>query len=249
MISKEKKIFYKKNGYLKITNFFSDKEIFLLTKYVSEIEKFLPKKGQYMMYFDNIKNQSVLTRTENFLPYHKKINNFLKKKKITKIIDSLLGQKTLIFKDKINWKYPNAKGFEPHQDAQVWDYLYPNIKSFISLAISIDKTNKKNGCLEVVGGAHKNGLLGNNKSAINKKLVRSFIWKKITTMPGDFIIFDSYTPHRSGKNLTKKSRRMIYLTYNAKKDGNLKKKYFDDKRKSFPPNNERDEKKKYKYLI
>ena len=42
---------------------------------------------------------------------------------------------------------------------------------------------------------------------------------------------------------------MIYLTYNAKKDGNLKQKYFKDKRKSFPPNIERKKGKKYKYLI
>ena len=40
-----------------------------------------------------------------------------------------------------HWKHPNANGFEPHQDAQVWEYLYPKIKSFISLAISVDKTN------------------------------------------------------------------------------------------------------------
>ena len=42
---------------------------------------------------------------------------------------------------------------------------------------------------------------------------------------------------------------MIYLTYNAKKDGNLKKEYFKNKRQSFPPNNERKKGKKYKYLI
>ena len=125
----------------------------------------------------------------------------------------------------------------------------PKIKSFISMTISIDKTNKKNGCLEVVGGEHKKGLFGSNKSAIKKELVKSFSWKKIPTLPGDIIFFDGYTPHRSGKNLSKKPRRMIYLTYNAKKDGNLKRKYFENKRKSFPPNIERKKGKKYKYLI
>ena len=42
---------------------------------------------------------------------------------------------------------------------------------------------------------------------------------------------------------------MIYLTYNAKKDGDLKKEYFIKKRKSFPPNIERKKGRKYKYLI
>ena len=74
-------------------------------------------------------------------------------------------------------------------------------------------------------------------------------WQSIYTKPGDLIFFDSYTPHRSGKNSSKKPRVMIYLTYNAKKDGNLKKEYFTNKRKSFPPNIEREKGKKYKYLI
>ena len=94
------------------------------------------------------------------------------------------------------------------------------------MTISIDKTNKKNGCLEVVGGEHKKGLFGSNKSAIKKELVKSFHGKKYQHYRG-YNFFDSYTPHRSGKNLSKKPRRMIYLTYNAKKDGNLKRKYFE----------------------
>ena len=83
-----------------------------------------------------------MTRTRKFLPYVKQIKNFLTKK-IQNIVDKLLGHKSIIFKDKINWKYPKAAGFEPHQDAQVWEYLYPKIKSFISMTISIDKTIKK----------------------------------------------------------------------------------------------------------
>ena len=212
------KNFYKKNGYLHISNLFTKKDLKKLNKYIQEIKDFREQKGRYMIYFDKIKHKNVLTRTENFLKYHKKIAQLLSIKRVSSLVDQLLENKSVLFKDKINWKYPNANGFEPHQDAQVWEYLYPKIKSFISMTISIDKTNKKNGCLEVVGGEHKKGLFGSNKSAIKKELVKSFSWKKIPTLPGDIIFFDSYTPHRSGKNLSKKPRRMIYLTYNAKKE-------------------------------
>ena len=243
------KNFYKKNGYLHISNLFTKKDLKKLNKYIQEIKDFREQKGRYMIYFDKIKQKNVLTRTENFLKYHKKITKLLLKNKVSSLVDQLLENKSVLFKDKINWKYPNANGFEPHQDAQVWEYLYPKIKSFISLAISVDKTNKKNGCLEVVKGKHFEGLLGNNKSAIDKKTVKKMKWDSIYTKPGDLIFFDSYTPHRSGKNLSKKPRVMIYLTYNAKKDGNLKKEYFANKRKSFPPNIEREKGKSYKYLI
>lgn len=241
--------FYNDNGYLKINNFFSKNEINILKKLINEIERLKPKKGKEMIYKDLLNKKEILTRTENFYDYHKDIKKFLLKKKIYQCLKTITGYEPILFKDKINWKYPGAEGFEPHQDAQVWEPLYKKIKSFVSLTISIDKTTKKNGCLEIAAKYHKKGLLGNNKSAIPKKIVKKLQWKKIYTKPGDIIIFDAYTPHRSSKNYTKKPRRMMYLTYNAKKDGNLRKKYFEDKRKSFPPNNERLENKKYKYLI
>jgi len=246
---KKNLVFYKQNGYIKVTNFFSHTDVKVLKNFVDKVSLLKPKKGQQMIYYDKIKNFSLLTRTENFLKYDKKFRNFFIKKKLNNLVDQILGKKSILFKDKINWKYPKADGFKPHQDAQVWDFLYPKIKSFISLAITVDATNAKNGCLEVVSKMHKKGLLGDNKSAINKKISQKMLWEKIITKPGDLIFFDSYTPHRSGKNLSKLPRKVVYLTYNAKKDGNLKEKYFTDKRVSFPPNNERIKGKKYKYLI
>ena len=43
-LNKKKENFYRREGYLKVTKLFSKKEIFLLKKYVSEIENFSPKK-------------------------------------------------------------------------------------------------------------------------------------------------------------------------------------------------------------
>jgi 2-aminoethylphosphonate dioxygenase len=241
--------FYKINGFLKVSNFFTSTELNQLKKYVLEINNLEPKIGKEMIYFDKKKKKIFLTRTENFIKFHKNFKKFLKKKKLVNLIDKILGKKSILFKDKINWKYPGADGFEPHQDAQVWEYLYPKIKSFVSLSISINETNIKNGCLKVVRKKHTNGLLGDNKSSINEKIVKQFKWENILTKPGDIVFFDSYTPHMSGPNRSKKSRKIIYLTYNAKKDGNLKEAYFNNKRKSFPPNIERIKGKNYKYLI
>ena len=248
-IKEIQKNFYNERGFIKITNFFSKTELSELIKLAEDVECQKPVKGKSMMYFDKIKNKLSLTRTENFFPYHKGMNKFLKKKKINKLISCFMNSPSVLFKDKINWKYPDANGFEPHQDAQVWENLYKNVRSFLSMTISIDKTTVKNGCLEVVEKKHKEGLFGDNKTAIPKHIVKKFKWKKITTQPGDLILFGAYTPHRSKKNNTNKARKMMYLSYNAKKDGDLRKKYFKDKRKNYPPNNERIPGNHYKYLI
>ena len=179
--------YYKKNGFIKIQGIFSKNEIKNLKKYVHEVNNFKPIKGKWMIYYDNFKNKKFLTRTENFIDYHKGLKKILRKKSFNQLISNLTGAKTILFKDKINWKYPRAKGFEPHQDAQVWEKLYKNIFSFFSVTISVDKTNEANGCLEVVENRHNLGLLGDEKSAISKSIVQKMKWKKIKTNPGDVI--------------------------------------------------------------
>ena len=243
------KNFFEKNGYIKISGFFSKSEIGKLKSLVSKIQKLKPEKGKHMIYTDQLKNKTVLSRTENFFDYEKGMKKFLNKKKIKNLLKNLTGSEQKLFKDKIIWKYPGAKGFEPHQDAQVWENLYKNVKSFVSLTISVDRTTVKNGCLEIAKEKHTEGLLGDSKSAIPYNIVKKLKWKKITTKPGDLIIFGAYTPHRSKQNKSNRARRMMYLTYNAKKDGNLRKNYYVNKRISFPPNNERLKGKQYKYLI
>ena len=59
------------------------------------------------------------------------------------------------------------------------------------------------------------------------------------------LIFSSYLPHRSGKNTTQNSRRALYMTYNGESDCDYRKKYYEDKRKNYPPENEKDPKKDY----
>ena len=71
----------------------------------------------------------------------------------------------------------------------------------------------------------------------------------IETKPGDSIFFDCYTPHRSEPNLTNKPRRILYLTYNKLADGDYREKYYEDKYNNYPPDIDRDPKKKYTFKV
>ena len=51
------KNFYKKNGYLHISNLFTKKDLKKLNKYIQEIKDFKEQKGRYMIYFDKIKQK------------------------------------------------------------------------------------------------------------------------------------------------------------------------------------------------
>jgi ectoine hydroxylase-related dioxygenase (phytanoyl-CoA dioxygenase family) len=70
-------------------------------------------------------------------------------------------------------------------------------------------------------------------------------YQLIEADPGDAIFFDSYVPHGSPGNASARPRRNIYLTFNRRADGDLRRRYYDDKWVTYPPNRpgeERDDK-------
>jgi ectoine hydroxylase-related dioxygenase (phytanoyl-CoA dioxygenase family) len=242
---------YRKNGYLVSRNFFTKKDIKNLITWINEIENFKEVKGKWMKYYDRSiknKNQNILTRIENFYDYHKKLKKFFSDKKILDQLKKINGSKLVLFKDKINFKYPGAKGFKAHQDATIWDGMY-GIKTFISVVISIDHSSKKNGRLEISNYNSKQKLLSQSWKKMTKSMEKKIKWHPVDTKPGDLIIFNDYTPHKSADNLSNSRRRMLFLTYNKKSEGNHRRKHFKDKRNNFPPNFERKKGKQYVFHI
>ena len=75
--------FYNKNGFLVCRKLFNKNESALLKLYTNEVKNFIPQKGKHMIYLDHVKNSEnlILTRTENFMPYHKKSSGTCSKKK------------------------------------------------------------------------------------------------------------------------------------------------------------------------
>ena len=250
-ITEEKKKFYQEKGYLHCEDFFSEIEIENILKWTSEIENFPLTKGKWMKFYDPSKKDSskeILSRVENFFDYHEKFHNFFTQKNIVQIVSKLIGSEVVLFKDKMNCKYPGGDGFRAHQDATIWSGMY-GIKEFISMIISIDESTLENGCLELSEGQHTNGLMGPAWKELPKEIENKLDWKPIITKPGDVVFFNDFMPHRSAVNNSNKSRRLIFLSYNKLSEGDHREQYFRDKRKNFPPNNEREQDKKYKYHI
>jgi 2-aminoethylphosphonate dioxygenase len=241
---------YKKNGYIVCRNFFKKRTIEKIIISINQIQKYKDTKNKWMKYYDfslKNKNKKILNRIENFYDYNKEIkknfSNRLFKSQLKKIIKS----DVVLFKDKINFKNPGAQGFKPHQDATIWKNMY-GIKSFVTVAIAIDKSTVENGCLEFSKFNQKK-LLSKPWKEIDKKIEKKLLWETVEMNPGDAVIFNDYSPHRSSDNISNKKRRMLFLTFNSKKFGDFRKKHFIDKRKSFPPNAERQTGKVYVYHV
>lgn len=244
---------YKKNGYVILKNFFQKKKI---EKIRIEIIKLSKKKQNNHFYFETLdkSKKKVLRRIERISQNSKLMNNLLSEQRLKIALKKFTGLKSFLFKDKLNFKFPGAGGFDPHIDGHFLWKNQKNInkkgwsvygKNFINVVIPLEKSTIKNGCIYLAKKEYTKKYLGNSWDAISKKLIKftpklqNKFLKKIKFKPmqmnqGDAMFFDWKIVHHSKKNKSKRSRMIFYATYiNSKKSKqNVIKRYYLDKLKS-----------------
>ena len=236
-ISQEQINDFKKNGFLLIRNLYTKKSMEKIIEWTDEVANYPEVPNKYMMYFEESKlekGKRILSRMEDVEPFHKDFSELFVCGKIQQITSQLFNEEALLFKDKINFKMPGGNGFKAHQDVQAgWDRY---AKLHITALVSIDPSTTKNGCLEIAGGNHNKGLIGEQWKPLEEDALD---YVSLPTNSGDAIFFDSYIPHRSGPNMTDAKRRVLYVTYNAVSEGDHRRQYYADKRQNYPPDIER----------
>lgn len=244
-LTAEQKKCWQDHGYLLLKGFFNPEKT-PLAKWVNELTAWPETPGKWMKYFEKgPKGERQLCRIENFIQYHEGMNSVINSPEIISILSELMGEKAILFKEKINMKYPGGAGFTAHQDAPAFTTF--NQTYHITMMVSIDKSNVENGCLQVVeNGHHQKGMLPQAEDlTIHPDVEKELTWVNVETQPGDVLFFDSYIPHRSSNNTSNRSRRAMYITYNRASEGDYREAYYQDKRKVFPPECEREAGKDY----
>ena len=241
---------YRRDGFTLVRGMYSASETRRLSDHIDEFSARKPEWGKAMVYFEDSlleKGKRVLSRIEKFADYHTGLKDFVYDERMTGRASELLGDKPVLFKEKINFKLSGGGGFTPHQDIQPgWDEYAP---FFLSVLITVDNSTVENGCLELAAGHHTRGLIGRKWQALEGDELKGMEFKPAPMAPGDVAFFDCFVPHQSKPNLTDKPRRNLYLTFNRLSDGDHRQKYFSDKRKSFPPDFEREAGKEYIYRV
>jgi hypothetical protein len=124
-----------------------------------------------------------------------------------------------LFKDKLIFKPPGARGYDLHQDYISWPD-FP--RSFVTVLIGIDPAGPDNGCTEVFPGCHRAGYLSpedGDYHPIPPGTIDESNRVFLDLQPGDVAVFGCLMPHRSGPNRSERWRRQLYLSYNARADG------------------------------
>lgn len=241
---------FRRDGFVVVPGLFDAEEMQRIAAWTDELQGLPEVPGRYMMYFEPSllrPGERVLQRMENFCPFHAGFAALCDGDKLCGVASRLFGEPAVLFKDKINFKLPGGDGFKPHQDQQAGWSTYADL--FITAMVSIDSTTAENGCLELCAGHHTQGLLGDEWKPLTDDDMRRLGARAVPTRAGDAVFFDSYTPHASGPNLTSERRRVLYITYNRRSAGDHRARYYADKRKSFPPDIERDPTRTYTFRV
>ena len=240
---------YHRDGFLVVKGMFGPQEIRTITAWADEIAEYPETPGKHMMYFERSKldERRILSRMENFYPYHAGFAACFDSPEMKGSVAQLLGEEAVLFKDKINFKMPGGDGFTPHQDVQAGWNTYASLH--LSVLICIDEATPENGCLEIAAGHHSRGVVGDLWAPLTDAAMAGMDFVPCPTKPGDAVFFDSFAPHRSDPNLTAKQRRVLYVTYNRLSEGDSREQYYADKRASYPQDCEREPDKEYVFRV
>ncbi|KAH8898628.1 PhyH-domain-containing protein [Thozetella sp. PMI_491] len=246
MVTPEQLDFFRKNGYLIVRDFLSKQEVQDLQGWAQEVHDWkATDDADFMPYEEvNAQGQRVLCRTENYADSHYGFGTLLRGKKLLGLLEELSEEPMLLFKEKINYKLAGSGGFAPHIDAVAYTHI-KDVKH-LTILLAVDESNLKNGGLEVVNASHAMNIpINEDDHCIQSSWVDSQEWTPVELKAGQLLIFGSYLAHRSGPNNSEGHRKAVYATYNCKREGDLHRSYYEDRKNLWPATHMRKNGEKY----
>ncbi|GMI18805.1 hypothetical protein TrLO_g11882 [Triparma laevis f. longispina] len=201
--------------------------------------------------YETIRGEKYLTRCEKFIDFGDKWLEIVSV--LESVSSEILGVDQFVFKEKLNYKPPQGKGFAPHLDGPslaMTDQGHPN--SFITIMMAIDKMTVGNGCLEIVEGewntenavdtvkvdANGNPDREGRPGEISSEVASNLDWKHLECEVGGCYMFSSLLPHKSATNMSEFQRRAVFITLSGEVGG--REEYYrkmEEKRSLFKPPN------------
>lgn len=237
---------FERDGYLVKRGGFNAEDMASISTWTDEVLAMPEESGRHWVYHEKSRKDGtdLVNRIENIAPFHDGFRNLAEALKAP--VAQLLDEPAVLFKEKINFKMPGGGGFAPHQDSQAgWD-AYADF--FISALVSIDPATLENGCLQLVAGHHKSGIV-KSWEPLNDDEMKGMFFEPVPTEPGDIVFFDCYAPHASEANMSDGVRRIYYSTYIRESAGDHMAQYYTDKHMNFPPDIDRDPDKEYVFRV
>jgi hypothetical protein len=117
---------------------------------------------------------------------------------------ALVGSQELsLFSDKLNMKRPGGAPFPWHQESPYWVYGAEQVERIVSVLVYLDDASIDNGCLWVIPGSHRHGVL----PALSDRGVLGALYTDVGRVEGEPFPVQLPPARRSGSTATSSTAR------------------------------------------
>lgn len=145
-------------------------------------------------------------------------------KPVVSVFETMLGGEVYHYHSKVTAKAARTGGaWEWHQDYYYWHGFGCPQPKMASVLVAVDSADRENGCLQMIRGSHRRGLLPHSKigaqSGVDDAVVASALETGehiyVELKAGDAVFFHCNTLHRSDANTSTRKRWSLLSCYNA----------------------------------
>lgn len=220
--------FYKENGYLIIEDFLSKPEI---DKLLSALDRVVAEKARGLAadngdfnlektsggFHGDVVAPGLLRKIQSIVDYSPEFAALCESDKLLNTVEDLIGPTLYYHSSKLMFKPARHGGIKPwHQDYAYWASTKPEQ---ITCWLALDDATPENGCMQLIPGSHKYGLVKHVKEELQIDL-RDVPAEKIKVAPmkaGSLLLFHVLTLHHSGPNRSDRGRRAFIVDYDPNK--------------------------------
>jgi ectoine hydroxylase-related dioxygenase (phytanoyl-CoA dioxygenase family) len=172
--------------------------------------------------FEHLPGTKTVRVIEPFHHLDERIDRLIDDPRLVDPIRGLLGEVEIsLFTDKLNLKRPGeGSRFRWHQDSPYWAHFHPDVERLPNAMISIDDATEVNGCLRVIPGSHRDGMLPGleGEGRLGPLFTDPAHFDESLQVPvilsaGSLLFFSPSIVHGSEPNNSTERRRALIFTY------------------------------------
>lgn len=218
---------FNREGYVILREFLTEEEVAEIGRVRDEaIEKAREKGGSFregVAYYDieplksgeETKDMALRKVQEIFL-VSERFRKILSTDKMLNMVEDLIGPEIYYHTSKLMCKPSHGGRRKPwHQDFAYWDNMNTNQ---VTVWIAIDQATRENGCIQVIPGSHRFGLIKHEHKEdfmIDESGVEGANIVYAEMEPGDVLIFNVLTLHASDPNNSPNPRLSAIVDFDS----------------------------------
>ncbi len=200
-------------GYTLFKHVFSEEDMAALSEVLEAFEARMHE--QLVAEGDGgISRANEITFTHHIAEQDDRVRAFVTRPEFVKLATEFLGPDVDLYWNQTVFKHPEgAKEFPWHQD-DAYTQVYPS--PYLTLWLAINDVTMDNGCVSVMPGSYRDGLLPHAQSAIGLVGYSSEAPYQGVPAPidaGGIVCFWSLTLHKSSPNISKGIRKAYVIQY------------------------------------